>query len=226
MHSSFNNYQIITLVCALLTITACLLAAASGLRVNALIEESEKKAATALTGPDPAVAQELERTQQFLKGIQEQLKAERERSEKLKERVVELERSKAGLKIELPASSPTPLPESVKVGNTRPPAAKRAQPQQALPKKPVAAMPTAEKDTSRQPLTPLFVQDTTLPTLPSAPEKEDLTPVTSSPSATAEKLVIPVSETPEAGSQPPVDGPAHNATAPIVPVPTVSPDEN
>ncbi|KJS30283.1 MAG: hypothetical protein VR64_16355 [Desulfatitalea sp. BRH_c12] len=136
MHSSFNNYQIIALVCALLTITACLLAAVSGLRVNTLIEQSEKKAATASTVPDPAVAQELERTQQFLKGIQEQLKAERERSEKLKERVVELERSKAGSKIESPAKKPV-----------------AAMPTAGNPWQPLTALPSSA--TEKEDLTPV-----------------------------------------------------------------------
>jgi hypothetical protein len=172
-----------------------------------LIEQFEKTAANALTKPDPAVAQELERTQQFLRGIQEQLKAERQRSEKLKERVVDLERSKAGSKIELPAISPTRLPNSVKVGNTAAPVAQSDRP--------VAAQPQQA---------PLWQPFTALPTTSPAPEKEDLTPVTSSNIGSYRKACG--LRHPGAVSQSPVAVPAENATAPPILVPAVLSDEN
>gem|GEM_PF-5101580 len=92
LQANFRKYQILAITCALLAITASILAAFSGIRLSTLIKTSADAEASALHARAAAVSRELAETRQTLQQARDQLNAEREQVAVLKEKINALER--------------------------------------------------------------------------------------------------------------------------------------
>lgn len=100
IRAKYRKYQIIALCCTIITVTAALLAALSGLQLTHLRTEQEKTIANMpVAAPiepvlqsDPALEKELETAVQRLAEAQRQIATERENVRKLMVRIAELER--------------------------------------------------------------------------------------------------------------------------------------
>jgi septal ring factor EnvC (AmiA/AmiB activator) len=120
IRAGYRKYQILALVCVMITIAAALLAALSGLQLTRLRSaQTEALAETsppAPPEPDPARAaleRDLAKTAQALAAAQTQLATERENVKKLMDRVGALERQLAAARATLssdtgPAAVPPP----------------------------------------------------------------------------------------------------------------------
>ena len=118
MKAVYRKYQIITLVCALLTIAATLFAAVSGIQISDLRKQENKAAevvpAPAPVQPDFALERELATVKDLLADTQKQLSIERENVRRLGQKIAELEKVP-------PASAATPaLQEEKRLSITLP----------------------------------------------------------------------------------------------------------
>lgn len=92
MQANYRKYQLLAVACALLTITASVLAALSGIRINTLRNASTNAAAGTSAAQAAVAASELAHAQNALAQARDQLDAERGRLAVLKSRIEELER--------------------------------------------------------------------------------------------------------------------------------------
>ncbi|MFZ1983405.1 MAG: hypothetical protein WAU91_03270 [Desulfatitalea sp.] len=196
MQSIYRKYQILAIVCAVLTVFASFLAALSGIRLNTLRKEQSKdlENATLTESQLNADAQkELKETRLFLKSSQQQLNEEKEKVERLQLLLTGLERqlaaaqAKASAKPEPTPSSPRP--EKSPAAQTTPKT--NAQPTQTPKSNPSAAPVTAVQppsdDSKDQPGSNASSPDTPAP----APVAPHAPPGASDPKSDVENSPAP-----------------------------------
>lgn len=122
MKSSYQKYQIIAIIFAVLTIIASIIATLTGIHYNNLVKAKEKAAMAAPPKieviPDPKVVKALEQAQKTLETVRQQLTLEKQKAQKLEERAGWLSRQLAAEKAK--TNEITPQEESTQPQSEQP----------------------------------------------------------------------------------------------------------
>lgn len=167
MRSSYQRYQLLSIIFALLTIIASMIAALIGIHYNSLVKAKEKAALAAPPKievvPDPEVVKALEQTQRALETVQKQLTLEKQKAQKLEERADWLSRQLATEKAKADQMSPQENPEESTQPESEQPTTTTGP---DAPEESPATLPPGSDQESRESIP----QDA--PSVPSPPESE------------------------------------------------------